>query len=151
MLADWLVLMIGTGIDLASDGRGEEVDEGIEVVKFAGVVKYAEVVRNGEVIKFAEAGKLPQAMELIEAEELVGYGTLGKKKVVLMLEGELEVGQMGVRGPSIDVKEVVLEGTVCDWAVGPIVIGEVGCDNSDVEDITLPGTYRHSDAVEDIG
>lgn len=58
---------------------------------------------------------------------------------------------MGVRGPLREVKEVVLEGTGCNWAIGPIVIGELGYNDGNVEDVTLPGTYRHSDAVEDIG
>ena len=143
-------------VDLASDGRREDVDEGIEVIKFAGVVKYAEVVgcaefvEFAEFVKFAEAGKLPEAMKLVEVDELIGNVTLGEKEV-LMLEGELEVGQMGVRGPLREVKEVLLEGTGCDWAVGSTVIGELRCDNSKVEDVTMPGTYRHSGAVEDIG
>ena len=144
MLVDWLVLTIGTGIGLALDGKVEDVDEGIEVVKFAGVVKYDEVVR------FAEAGRLPEATELIEADELVGYELLGKKKEVLMLKGELAVGKMSVPGPSREVKEVVSEVTRCDWAVGTTVVEKLGCDDSSIEDVTFPGTYRHSDAVEDI-
>ena len=100
-------------VDFASDGRRGDINEGIEAVKLAGVVRYAEVVKFAEFVKFAEAGKLSEAMKLVEVNELIGYVTLGEKEV-LMLEGELEVGQMGVRGPLGEVKEVVLEGTGCD-------------------------------------
>ena len=124
-----------TIVDLASDGRRGDVDEGIETVKSA------------EVVTFLEAGELPDAIELVEAGELVGFVTLGEKEI-LMLEGELEVGQIGMRGPLREVKEVILEGTGCDWAVGPTVVEKLGNSAGKVEDVALSGTSGHSDAVE---
>ena len=67
-------------VDLASDGRRGEVNEGIEAVKSA------EVVKSTEVVMILEAGKLPDAIKLVEADELVGSLRLGKKEV-LTLEG----------------------------------------------------------------
>lgn len=123
-----------TIVDLASEGR-RDVGEGIETAKSA------------EVVKFLEAGELLDAIELVEAGELVGFVTLGEKEM-LMLEGELEVGQMGMRGPLREVKEVLLEGTGCDWAVGPTVVEKPGNNAGKVEDVALSGTSGHSDAVE---
>ena len=71
-------------VDLASDGRRADVNEGIEAVKFAGVVKDVEVVKYDEVVKFAEAGKLPEAIKLVEADEVAGYVTLGEKEVLML-------------------------------------------------------------------
>ena len=56
-----------------------------------------------------------------------------------------------MRGSLREVKEVVFEGTGCDWAVSPTGIGELGYNDVNVEDETLPGTYGHSDAVADMG
>ena len=84
-------------IDLGSNGRGGGVDEGVEAVKSAEVVRFADFV------KFTEAGKLPEAIELVEADELVEYVTL-REKEVLMLGGELEVGQVGIRELLREVK-----------------------------------------------
>ena len=149
-------------VDLASDGSRGNVGEGTGAVKFAGVVKYAEVVRYAELVKSAElveypefvkftkAGKLPEAVELVEADGLVRYVTLGEKEV-LMLGAELEVGQMGMREPLRELKEVVLEATGCDWAVGSTVIGELGCDDGNVEDVAYSKSYGHSDAAEHMG
>ena len=131
-------------IDLGSNGRGGGVEKRVEAVKSAEVIKIAEFV------KFTEAGKLPEAIELVEADELVEYVTLGEKEV-LMLGGELEVGQVGIRELLREVKEVVLEATGCDWAVRPTVIGELGCDDGNVEASAFSGSYGHSDAVEDNG
>ena len=98
-------------------------------------VRSGEVVRSAEVVKFFEAG------------ELVGFVALGDKEV-LLLERELEVDQMGIRGPFREVKEVVLDETGCDWAVGPTVIKESRNNDGKVEDIALSGRSGHSDAVE---
>ena len=76
--------------------------------------------------------------------------TLGENEE-LMLEGELEVGQIGIRGPLREVKEVVLEGTGWDWVIGPTVIEELGNNAWRVEDVALSGTSGHSDAVENTG
>ena len=75
--------------------------------------------------------------------------TLGEKEV-LMFEGELEVGQTGIRGPLREVKEVVLEETGWDWVIGPTVIEELGSNAGTVEDVALSRTSGHSDSVEDI-
>ena len=131
----------GTIIDLASDGRRGGVYEGIEAVTAAAVVESAEVVR------FLEAEELPDAIGLIEANELVGIMTLGGMEG-LMLETELKVDQMGIRGPLREVKEVVLGGTGCDWALGPTVIEGLRNNAGKVEDIALSGKSGHSDAVE---
>ncbi len=143
-----------TIIDLASDRGRVDVYEGIEAVKLAEVAKFAEVVRYAEAVKFAEvvrfveAGELPNAIKLVEADDLVGFVTFGEKEV-LTLEGEPKVGKMGIRGPLREVKEVVLEGTDCDWAVGPMIIEEVGNNAGKVVDVALSGTSGHSNAVED--
>ena len=140
-----------TIVYLASDGRRGDVYEGIETVKFAEVVKSAEAVKSTEVVKPAEvveflgAGELPDAIELVEVDGLAGFVMLGRKEV-LVLEVELEVGQMGIRGPLREVMEIVLEGT--DWAVGPPMIEELKNNAGKVEDVALAGTSGHSDAVE---
>ena len=125
----------GTIIDLASDGRRGGVYEGIEAVTAAAVVG------------FLEAEELPDAIGLVEANELVGIMTLGGMEG-LMLETELKVDQMGIRGPLREVKEVLLGGTGCDCALGPTVIEDLRNNAGKVEDIALSGKSGHSDAVE---
>ena len=94
-----------------------------------------------------DVGEGIETVKSAEVGELVGFVTLGEKEM-LMLEGELEVGQMGMRGPLREVKEVILEGTGCDWAVGPTVVEKPGNNAGKVEDVALSGTSGHSDAVE---
>lgn len=117
------------------------MNKGIEAVKFA------EVVKSAEVIKILEAGELSDAVKLVEADGLVGFVTLGEKEL-LTLKGELGVGQMGIRGPLREVKEIVLEGIGCDWAVGPTVVEELRNSAGKVEDFALSGRSGHSDALE---
>ena len=131
-----------TIIDLASDGGKVEVIEGIEAVKLAEVGKFAGVG------KYAEARELPNAIKLVEADDLVGFVTFGEKKV-LTLEGEAKVGKIGMRGPLREVKEVILEGTGCDWAIGPIAIEELRNNAGKVEDVSLSEISGHPNAVED--
>ena len=57
---------------------------------------------------------------------------------------------MGTRGPLSEVKEVVLGGTGCDWAVGPTVTEELRNNAGKVEDVALARTSGHSDAVRNI-
>ena len=126
---------LDTIADLASDGRRGGVYEGIEAVTAAVVVESAEVVR------LLEVEKLPDAVGL------VGVMTLGGMEG-LMLEAALEVDQMGIRGPLREVKEVVLGGIGCDWALGPTVFEELRNNAGKVEDIAVSGKSGHSDAVK---